>query len=224
MSVLERGFRSAGADFHTPPFEVAGGSSLAYIRDPEQNTIELQNADVTGGIGLPWLNHIGYSTHDIERLPDFYAGLLECEIASSAEYGGSPELSKVIGLSDAHLKVAWIERYNQTLEIMQYVNPPTVEQSSPRQLSDAGWAYSCFEVVDIQREYERISALGATFVSEPQALHGAQMCMGTDPDGNWFALLEPGSGKARVSLRDLEHADIMQRTRISKSSSQESHP
>lgn len=50
------------------------------------------------------------------------------------------------------------------------------------------------ETVEVEKEFERIKALGAKVVKEPYApMEGADMLIATfsDPDGNYFQLMSP---------------------------------
>lgn len=48
-----------------------------------------------------------------------------------------------------------------------------------------------FETKEVQAEFERIKAAGATVIKEPYALEGMWIATFADPDGNFFQLMTP---------------------------------
>jgi predicted enzyme related to lactoylglutathione lyase len=48
-----------------------------------------------------------------------------------------------------------------------------------------------FETSDVQSEFERIRAAGATVVREPYEMGGGWIATLADPDGNYFQLMTP---------------------------------
>lgn len=55
-----------------------------------------------------------------------------------------------------------------------------------------------FETKEVQKEFDRIKALGATVIAEPYAMgegsDQAQIATFADPDGNYFQLMTPWEG------------------------------
>ena len=56
---------------------------------------------------------------------------------------------------------------------------------------DPGRIMINFETSQVQEEFERIRALGATVVKEPYQMGGGWIATLADPDGNYFQLLNP---------------------------------
>ena len=52
-----------------------------------------------------------------------------------------------------------------------------------------------FETPDVQAEFDRIKASGATVVKEPYELQGTWIATFADPDGNYFQLMSPWEGQ-----------------------------
>jgi len=213
IELLEAKYRGAGACFRENPVDLGNGTSYAYVQDRELNTIELQGTIRAPATQRPWLNHVALSTHDVDRLSAFYADLLGYKISRTAEFGGNPLIDKVTGFDNTHMKAAWVEGANQTLEFLQYLNPVTATAKGERPIYEPGWMYSCFEVTDIRREYQRILKLGARFITPPQQFRGAKLCFARDPDGNLFALLELPEDQGDWSLSTVDDREILQATR-----------
>lgn len=51
-----------------------------------------------------------------------------------------------------------------------------------------------FETKDVNIEFERIKAAGATVIKEPYEMQGAWIATLADPDGNYFQLMTPWEG------------------------------
>ncbi len=52
------------------------------------------------------------------------------------------------------------------------------------------------ETREVQAEFDRIKATGATVVKEPYELQGMWIATFSDPDGNYFQLVSPWEGGA----------------------------
>ena len=48
-----------------------------------------------------------------------------------------------------------------------------------------------FETAEVNREFERIKALGATVIKEIYEMDGERIATFTDPDGNYFQVVSP---------------------------------
>ena len=76
------------------------------------------------------------------------------------------------------------------LELFEYAKPVPRPVDGPRPNADHGVAHFCFEVKEIEAEYERLRDAGVEFLSEPVPQAYVKVCYGRDPDGNLFELLE----------------------------------
>jgi glyoxylase I family protein len=77
------------------------------------------------------------------------------------------------------------------LELFEFRHPVPKPADLSRPVCDQGITHFCVAVNDIDREYERLKAAGATFHCAPQKLAAeATVTYGRDPDGNVFELLE----------------------------------
>jgi predicted enzyme related to lactoylglutathione lyase len=56
---------------------------------------------------------------------------------------------------------------------------------------DPGRVMINFETSQVQEEFERIKALGATVIKEPYDMGGGGIATLADPDGNYFQLMNP---------------------------------
>ena len=68
---------------------------------------------------------------------------------------------------------------------------PRGKPADPRQpVNDPRINHICFEVADLQKEYQRLKAAGISFHYPPQDFGGPKAVYGRDPDGNVFELIE----------------------------------
>ena len=80
------------------------------------------------------------------------------------------------------------------IEIIEYVNPRG--EDIPLDTNRTGVGHWAFQVDDLQREYERLKALGVHFKSEPNYIaegvnKGGYAAYFTDPDGITLELIQP---------------------------------
>jgi len=59
-----------------------------------------------------------------------------------------------------------------------------------KQLHDAGIPWTAFAVDDIQKEYERLVALGVVFKAKPQKMGPVMLAALDDSCGNWIQLVQ----------------------------------
>ena len=72
---------------------------------------------------------------------------------------------------------------------------------------DVGYVYICFEVDDLDAVYQRMSAAGYDFHSEPQLgeegqIEGSKFCVMRDPDGKTIEFIETGPGMKHAALHE----------------------
>jgi catechol 2,3-dioxygenase-like lactoylglutathione lyase family enzyme len=135
--------------------------------------------------------HFSFTVADIERSVDFYTRVLGMELVHTQEQNNE-YTRKLVAYPDAHLKVAQLvvgaqqrERSGHLLELVEYVQPdcPPTDTATCR----PGSAHLAFQVDDCWQEYERMTALGVRFKSEPNAItaginKGGFTCYFLDPD------------------------------------------
>lgn len=176
------------------------GVSYAYAYDPEGNMMELEqmsNFVIRLKIGKQWsddnqlwMTQVAILSPDIERLTSFYQDVLEIEPYRVRSYPPSEAGAAIINKDNVPIKGAWfmLDGRDKKIELMQYEAPlATSNTRYNRKPTDLGYSYS-FEVLDIQKEYERLLEKGVNFVSEPQELGPFRIVYAHDVDGNVFSL------------------------------------
>ncbi len=183
------------------PIDLGGyGVTYAYAHDPEGNMMELeQMSDFIIWLKIDkafsqkhkmWMTQVAIMTPDVKRLAAFYQKVYEIEPYRFSEYPASEVTAKVINLDGVSMTGAWfmLDGKEKKMELFQYKGahptPNTVYKRSPTEL---GYTFS-IEVLDIQKEYERLKEKGVEFLSEPQQFEKFWMVYANDIDGNVFAL------------------------------------
>jgi lactoylglutathione lyase len=136
--------------------------------------------------------HFGLTVRDLDRSIQFYSALF----GQSPFYRATEErdyLGRVVGYSDCKLRLAFF-RLPQTeafLELLEYVAPRGVDVSM--ETSNPGIAHLCFVVDDLDREFERVAAIGGAFRHDRPVdrADGGRAIYFRDPDGITIELQEP---------------------------------
>ena len=149
------------------------------------------------------INHIGISTPDFDRLLVFYCDLMGLELRLDQPFGNNI-IDTITDLKDAKGRVALLRLGDTEIEIFEFSNPPAKASEPKRPVCDHGITHICFEVTDIQQEYNRLLAAGVSFHCEPQTAGSVKAVYGRDPDGNVFELLEILNGTGRPKERNDE--------------------
>jgi glyoxylase I family protein len=140
-------------------------------------------------------HHIGISAINMEKLCEFYCNafgferLFEMEWKQGTQMGEQCDI--IIGIEQSAAKVIMAQKGGLTLEFFQYSSPTPKPVSPDWRVCDHGLTHICFEVDDIDFEYERLSKAGMTFHACPPAVfEGMRAIYGRDPEGNVIELFE----------------------------------
>lgn len=137
------------------------------------------------------IHHTALSTPDLDRLAAFYREHFGFELQFDFAWDETNEaFRRTHAQPETRGRVVMLERGPSRLEIFEYQKPAPRAVDRPRANADHGIAHLCFEVRDIEAEYERLSRAGVPFLSEPVPQAYVKVCYGRDPDGNLFELLE----------------------------------
>lgn len=146
---------------------------------------------------LVGIHHTAISTPDVARLAAFYCDLFGFAVEFDFPWDESnAEFRRTHAAPETKGRVLMLSRGTSRLELFEYAKPVPRTVDGPRRNADHGVAHFCFEVKDIESEYERLRAAGVAFLSEPVPQAYVKVCYGRDPDGNLFELLEFGEGAA----------------------------
>ena len=167
------------------------GVYYAYARDHDGIMYETEHLDHAPFEGPIWLSHAALVSPDLDRLVEFYSLLLDAKPNRRTDRASGPRFDEVAGYDNVMIRAAWFDIGNMILEMWQFVNPVTPEPQRPSAIEDVGYNKVAFEVSDLQKEYERLTALGVRFLSSPAtSVDGWEACL-RDPDDNLISLIQP---------------------------------
>jgi len=140
---------------------------------------------------LVGIHHTALSTPDLDRLAAFYCDQFGFAVEFDFPWDESnTEFCKTHAAPETKGRVVMLTRGSSRLELFEYQKPVPRPMDGPRPNADHGVAHFCFEVKEIEKEYQRLRDAGVAFLSEPVLQATVKVCYGRDPDGNLFELLE----------------------------------
>ena len=141
------------------------------------------------------LHHLALSTPNLERCVDFYCRVLGAEVATleSSWPIGTAHADRSLETTGSSARFVHIKVGKAFIEIFEFLSPDPVQPN--RRSIDFGIAHLCFEVDDLDVEYNRMKACGMDFQSPPVNFgDGSRYVYGKDPDGNILEFLEAPVG------------------------------
>jgi glyoxylase I family protein len=151
------------------------------------------------------VRHVAIATNDAERMLAFYGDVLGLEIVIDYTWQDDTVVAdRITALRGSSARHIMLRKGNAYFEIFQYFSPQPAQGDPSRRVCDPGITHLCFDVVDLDCEYERLSKAGMTFQCRPQDVGpGVRTTYGRDPDGNVIELQEVASGEHRIALPPL---------------------
>ena len=141
------------------------------------------------------LHHVALSTPNLDRCLEFYCKVLGAELASEILTWevGTEDSDRSLQVKDSSARFAHIKVGKAYIEIFEFLTPKPI--TPDRRSVDHGIAHLCFQVDDLEAEYERTLALGMKFHSPPVVFDdGSKYVYGRDIDDNIIELLEVPAG------------------------------
>lgn len=148
------------------------------------------------------IHHTSISTRDLDRLLGFYVGLVGLQPMLGGNWQDDPAMDTIVGLENTKGRIAMLSAGNAFLELFEYHEPSPGPGDSARRPCDPAITHVCFDVVDVEGEYERLSAAGVPFLSTPQRTPSVLTCYARDPDGNIVEFQELLNPKSRLQLKE----------------------
>lgn len=141
------------------------------------------------------IHHVAINTPDLDRLASFYTDVMGFEVVMSTSWRDRPIVDRMVGLTSSAARQMMLKAGNAYLELFQYELPEPTPADPERSPAHHGYTHFCVDVVDIDAEYERLSANGMSFHSSPpttEELNGSPLraIYARDPDGNIVELQE----------------------------------
>jgi len=141
--------------------------------------------------GFKAVNHVGIATANIEKSIHFYRDLVGMTLEGPViEVNDNPLYNHIFGLSHVRAKGAMLRLGAAQLELWEFESPRGTAPAPMQPVNNPRINHICFEVADLQREYERLKAAGVPFHYPPQDFGGPKAVYGRDPDDNVIELIQ----------------------------------
>ncbi len=150
------------------------------------------------------IHHIAISTPDLDRLTDFYVSALDAETVMETGWSDNPRVDSMIDLPGSAARQRMLCVGNVHLELFEYTAPTPVAKDPAYPPSDHGYTHLCFDVVDIDDEFDRLVALGMSFSRRAPEGSRLRAIYGRDPDGNIVELQEVFDDELAFHFSNLE--------------------
>lgn len=135
--------------------------------------------------------HTGLIVSDIETLVPFLCDVFEMDVKADLGLQTGPEVPQIMGLPDAQVKIVMLGAGDQTLELIEIVQPPCEPISRETPYGQVGHSHVAFEVDDIDAAYARLRDKGVEIVIPVQKIPEQKFFYVRAPDNQWFEVVEP---------------------------------
>ena len=148
------------------------------------------------------IHHVAIATRSLDRTAAFYVDLFGCQTVTDWGWDvGTDVADSITALKDSSARSIMLRKGNAYIELFQYFRPEPGEGDPDRRVCVPGLTHLCFDVTDLDFEYERLLAAGMTFHCPPQTVApGVRTTYGRDPDGNVVELQEVAVETHRIAV------------------------
>jgi glyoxylase I family protein len=131
------------------------------------------------------IHHVAVHVRDLERMIKFYREAFGFELVGEEfSWRDNPTLDQLLDVPGSAARGAMLRAGSCYFELFQF-SAPQPNSTAPLRPFDKGYTHFCLDVTDIEREYERLRALGMTFGhSAPIDMGHVKSIYGRDPEGN----------------------------------------
>jgi len=135
------------------------------------------------------IHHAALSTANLDRMVAFYRDVVGFELVMETEWADNPFIDEIIGVPGSAARQVMLKAGGAYLEMFEY-RAPAARPDAPLAPNDHGYTHICLDVADIQAEWDRLTAAGASFVRRPGDFGDIKAVYGRDPDGNVIEIQE----------------------------------
>ena len=110
--------------------------------------------------------HVGISVIDLEKSVRFYTDVMQMDLDYRTKNKGEI-ISRIVGVENADFDVAVVRKGSLRIELLDYKSEEKKERKNYPAQDQPGLVHISFLVDDVNKEYERIKAMGFEFNSPP---------------------------------------------------------
>jgi glyoxylase I family protein len=149
-------------------------------RSAPRESAEAREARMIRGI-----HHVAVHVQDLDRMIAFYRDAFGFELVGETfAWKDEAVLDRIIDVPGSAAKGAMLRAGSCYLEMFQF-SAPAPQSTRPLDPSDKGYTHFCVDVTEIERECERLKALGMTFGDRaPVDMGHVKSIYGRDPEGH----------------------------------------
>jgi catechol 2,3-dioxygenase-like lactoylglutathione lyase family enzyme len=131
------------------------------------------------------IHHVAVHVRDLERMRKFYQEAFGFEIVGEEfSWRDTPLLDQILDVQGSAARGCMLRAGTCYLELFEFSAPEPIS-TRPLRPFDKGYTHFCVDVTDIEKEYERLCALGMTFGhSAPLDAGHVKTIYGRDLEGN----------------------------------------
>lgn len=151
--------------------------------------------------------HTGITVSDLDRALNFYVTGLGLELLSRMKRSVTEDAPSIVGYLGATLRIALVGIPGTThrLELVEYRG--VLQQQIDAEHCNPGTGHLCLQIEGLVALYNKLSAMGVQFVTEPLAMQSPIMGTMTgvyavDPDGYRVELLDFGGASSAPAFID----------------------
>jgi glyoxylase I family protein len=131
------------------------------------------------------IHHVAIHVRDLDRMLKFYAEAFGFEIVGEQfSWRDNATIDRILDVPASAARGAMVRAGSCYIEVFQFEAPDPNTTRALRPF-DKGYTHFCVDVSDIERECERLAALGMTFGDRvPVDMGHVKSLYGRDPEGN----------------------------------------
>lgn len=139
--------------------------------------------------------HTGITVSNLDRSIAFYTDVLGLSVEiSPTDIIEGEEVSRGLGVPNARLRLATLKAGESTVELLEYLNPPS-SIDSPLPPNTLGAMHISFQVDDAEAKMKELEAKGVKFLTtlnyvDEGPLNGWRWVYFKDPDGITLEMVE----------------------------------
>ena len=140
-------------------------------------------------------NHSGFVVKDIEKMVEFYRDALGLTVMREVNSVAPPEGDHT-GVPGARRTLVFVgvAEGEHVLELVQFDDPQSPDSGRPLNYH-LGAAHVCFNVENLEKLHQDLTARGIEFVTEPKFRETPEggrrgICYARDPEGNYLEFIE----------------------------------
>ena len=131
------------------------------------------------------IHHVSIHVRNLDKMLSFYSEAFGFELVGEPfEWRDNAMIDRILDVPASAGRGAMVRAGTCYIELFQF-DAPDPASSRPLRPFDKGYTHFCVDVTDIEKEYERLRAVGMVFGDRtPVDMGHVKSLYGRDPEGN----------------------------------------